>query len=258
MCGELNSLNNAFKYRALHLDFRSIHQPIVIIGAGAAGLACAISAAKQRHPVVLLEQQADIGGTVVNALIHTLGGLFDEQGEQLNAGLPEEPVERLMQASTFTQQRRIGKTMTLNVDPAVYLQVIHDWLAEFSNIDIYCQAEVTDYFVQNRQVGQITITQAGRVFTLKPWILVDTTGHVVLVRQFVQDGEVLAGIILQLRGVAANALKFPKRAAVLRKVLQAVAEGSLPSECATLWLDTGVYPDEDYAKFNTLRTGTSS
>lgn len=59
---------------------------IRIFRAGVAGITCALSAAERGIEVVLLEQNNEIRGNVVNALIHTLGGLFDDQGEILNPG----------------------------------------------------------------------------------------------------------------------------------------------------------------------------
>ena len=90
---------------------------IVIAGAGAAGMACALSSAMLGAKVVLLEQSGQIGGTVAQALIHTLGGFFDDQGGVLNPGLPEELIERLTRASPLTCKRRIGKTWKLKRRP---------------------------------------------------------------------------------------------------------------------------------------------
>ena len=75
--------------------------PLVIVGGGAAGLSCALSAAAQGANVLLVEKAASLGGTVTHALIHTLGGLFDDQGNFLNPGLPVELADRLAQASSF-------------------------------------------------------------------------------------------------------------------------------------------------------------
>ncbi|OAD20123.1 FAD dependent oxidoreductase [Candidatus Thiomargarita nelsonii] len=68
----------------------------------------------------------------------------------------------------------------------------------------------------------------------------------------VDDGMALGGFILQLRGISPNALRFPKGVALLRHIRKAVENHELPPECATLWLDTGIYPNEAYAKFNVM------
>ncbi len=91
---------------------------------------------------------------------------------------------------------------------------------------------------------------------LNPDVLIDTTGQADVVRSIdaslVTDGSALAGFILQLRGVAENALQFPKGVALLRRIRKATENQQLPPECATLWLDKGVYSDEIYVKFNLM------
>ena len=61
----------------------NLHHTIAVIGAGASGLACALAAARAGSTVILLEKTARLGGTVTAALIHTLGGLYDDAGEFL-------------------------------------------------------------------------------------------------------------------------------------------------------------------------------
>jgi len=228
--------------------------PIVIVGGGAAGIGCALSAAAQGINVVLLEKTAQVGGTVTQALIHTLGGLFDDQGNFLNPGLPVELTERLSHACSHTRKRRIGKTWVLNVEPTVYAQVINDWIKTYPNIEVSYQSSITSVSVHAEQVEQVSVTCDGKSRTLQPHALIDTTGHAEIVRlidaRLVSDGMALAGFILQLRGIAPHALQFPKGVALLRRIRKATDNQELPPECSTLWLDTGVYPDEVYVKFN--------
>ena len=68
---------------------------MIVVGAGAAGVSAAISAARFGAEVLLLENRPRVGGTVTHSLIHTLGGLFDSEGDYLNAGMPVELVQRL-------------------------------------------------------------------------------------------------------------------------------------------------------------------
>ena len=229
---------------------------IVIVGAGAAGIASALTAAAQGASVVLLEKSGQLGGTVTQTLIHTLGGLFDDQGDFLNPGLPVELTERLSQASPLTQKRRIGKTWTLSVDPEVYAQVVNDWINEYPNLEVRYHTTITNVLVNARRIDQVTVTDDHKSDTLHLQALIDTTGQADIVRQIdvnkVTEGAALAGLILQLRGVAPEAVKFPKGVALLQRIRKAAANHKLPPECATLWLDSGVYPDEVYVKFNLM------
>ncbi len=230
-------------------------KPIVIVGAGAAGTACALAAAEQGADVLLLEQSGRTGGIVVHTLIHTLGGLFDDHGEFLNPGLPVELAERLSQASPHTQKRRIGKTWTLSVDPEVYARVTREWIGEYPGIEVHYHTSITNISVHAGNIDEITITGNCNAFTLLPRAVIDTTGRADIVRQVKNvsdftEGETLAGMIVRLRKVVPDAVKFPESVALLLRIRRAAENRELPPECASLWLDDGVYPDEVYVKFN--------
>ena len=231
----------------------SAHE-ITVFGGGAAGLACALAAARLGAGVLLLEITGRCGGTVGEALIHTIGGLFDDQGRFLNNGLPVELTERLSRACEWTRKRRIGKTWVLNVDPEVYVKVISDWIAMTPNITVGYLTKVGDITINNGSVREIEIYLNSDKYTISPAAVVDTTGSANVIRQIdvnlVSQGEAMGGFIVSLRGLAPDVLQFPKGIGVLREIRSAVGRGELPLECGTTWLDAGVYPGEAYAKFS--------
>lgn len=226
----------------------------MVVGGGAAGLACSLSAAAEGAHVLLLENDRELGGTVRQAMIHTIAGLFDENGEFLNAGLPMQLVERLTRACRFTQKRRIGKTWVLNTDPCVYAELVRHWISETPGIEVRCQARLTKLSADQERVTALEYESQGSIQTIFPRALIDATGSACLVRQMnpdlVADGCALGGFIVRLRGLRPWALDFPKGAGILREIRKAAQNGHLPPECSTVWIDTGVYADEAYAKFN--------
>lgn len=232
--------------------------PVVVVGAGAAGMACALATARHGKEVVLVEKTSGLGGTVKQALIHTLGGLFDDQGELLNQGLSVELCEKLFQACSQTKKRRIGKTWVLDVDPDIYTQVVTDWITATANITVYSHAEINRVVIEDKTVKQVIINRNNEIFTVNASALIDTTGSAEVVRQIdvdlVDEGMALGGYILQLRNVEPGTLKFPKGVALLRDIRRAAEQGQLSQECATVWLDSGVYADEVYAKFSVSMT----
>jgi hypothetical protein len=228
--------------------------PLLVIGAGAAGMACALAAARGGAEVLLLERAADTGGTVADALIHTIGGLFDEAGEPVNAGLPLELIERLMAADPRTAPRRIGRTRVLNVDPAVYREVTRRWLAEESRITCLTDSEVTAIETRDGRVHGVRLCVGGGERGLHPHAVVDASGDAAAVRlvdpALVEPGEALAGLVAVVTGAATGALAFPKGVALIKHIRAAVAAGELPDECTTLWPDSGIAADEVYLKLN--------
>ena len=79
--------------------------------------------ARRGSRVSLIEAGPQVGGTVADALIHTLGGLYDSAGEFLNDGLAKEMAQRLIDADTSVFRRRMGRVWVLNVCPNLYRRV---------------------------------------------------------------------------------------------------------------------------------------
>lgn len=229
---------------------------IIVVGAGAAGLACAISAATQGANVTLVEKMANLGGTVAHSLIHTIGGLYDDAGDYINEGLPITLTESLLHANVHTAKRRMGKVWTLSVDPAIYESVIERWVARFANITVLRNAYPTQIQIEGSRVEQISVTNGKETMTFRADALVDATGSAAVVRRVdaskVVEGDALSGLIFQIRGVAPNALKFPKNVGMQRTIKKAINAGNLSTLFTRTWFDRGVYPDEVYAKANIL------
>ncbi len=239
----------------------SVNAPIVIVGAGAAGIAAALAASTAGCEVWLLESSPVIGGTVGQALIHTLGGFYDSDGELVNAGLSAELLERLQAASPLTLKRQMGKVWVLSADPAIYVETVQEWLKQFSHLHVMTSTQISGLTLAEGDNGEQAIRQVMiRTFEGEYWqsagAVVDASGQAAVVRQWnrqqVADSVALAGFIIQLHGVEEGALRFPRSIALRRQINQAVTAGVLPPECASVWLDTGVVPAEAYAKFNLL------
>lgn len=225
-------------------------RPVVVCGAGAAGIAAAIATARAGASVLLVEREAAIGGTVASALIHTLGGLYDSAGQIQNAGLPAELIERLQRADSRTRQRRMGRTFVLQVCPVVYRRVVQAWLVEEPQITPLCGSAVTHIVREGERIVEFEINGQ----KLRPRAVIDATGSAEVTRLLdpalvCDDGPRSAGgWIFRLSGVQPGALEFPRGIAAVRDVREATAAGHLPPLCGHTWLDIGLSPDEAYVK----------
>jgi hypothetical protein len=227
---------------------------IAVCGAGAAGMAAALSAARAGADVCLIESQPCVGGTVAHALIHTIGGLFDSAGEFLNGGLAQELAEALTRADPTVRRRQLGRTWVLNVDPETYQGVTRRWLAAEPRVTVCtgtCVRAVTR--IADRMTGLDVVGPAGPV-QLRTRAVVDATGTGAIARlvasELIQDDpkRAAAGLIFSLGGVTPGTLDWPKGMAVVRALRTAAADGRLPPECARAWVDAGVREDEVYVK----------
>src|ERR1700728_2763506 len=96
---------------------------VLVVGGGAAGLAAAVTAAREGLRVVLLERYGFCGGAAVAGLSGTVCGLYaaSDDGsrppEQLVFGFAEEFVALMRSRGGITDPIRYGKTFTLVHDP---------------------------------------------------------------------------------------------------------------------------------------------
>lgn len=227
---------------------------VVVCGAGAAGMAAAIAAARAGAEVHLLEAAESPGGTVANALIHTLGGLYDSAGDIFNDGLAGELIAALTRADATVHRRAMGRTWVLTVCPDTYRDVVRRWIEAEPRLDVRYRTQVSEVEVANGRIVAVTIRGAAGSQKLAPRALVDATGTAQVVRKadpglVISDPQRAAGgLVLRLRGAAHGALAFPKGARFIRALRQAAGDGSLPHRCRNAWIDTGIAADEVFLK----------
>lgn len=229
-------------------------ETVAVCGAGAAGLAAAVAAARAGAAVTLIEARPALGGTVTHALIHTLGGLFDSEGEFLNGGLARELADALAAADPAVRRRRLGSVWVLNACPEVYRSVVCRLVAAEPRITLMTRTRVTGVVRSIDSVLAVDATGPAGATRLSVHAVVDATGTAEVVRRIdpsLVDDEhnpAAGGLIVRLRGIAAGALAFPRGLAVVRALRRATDDGTLPPECGRVWLDAGVYDDEAYIK----------
>lgn len=229
--------------------------PVVVCGGGAAGMAAALAAARADVPVLLVETGPRIGGTVANAMIHTLGGIFDFDCKYLNEGLPRLLAEKLLQRDAAVRPRRIGRVWVLSVCPMLYQEVVTAWVASEGRITSLTGARVQDVVEESGSIRMVEIeTNEGEVVQIQPRAVVDATGCGAIARLLREDlmqarsHPAAGGLIFTLHDVAKGALDVPKGIGLLRELRAAAESGTLSRRCRWVWLDRGVREGEVYVK----------
>jgi hypothetical protein len=229
---------------------------VVVAGAGAAGLATAIRAARGGARVALVERRAEPGGIVAHALIHTIAGLYDSAGTFLNPGLPVELAERLAARDGDTAKRRMGRVHVLSASPAAYAATVADWIAEEPNIRFFAHARAMRAEMEEDRVAAVHVAAEGGEMILDVSAVVDCTGEAALVCSIdphlvlADDEEALAGLVFWVKGADPEGIGFPRGLAVQRALREAVAAGELPAAFSAAWIDSGVRPDEAFVKLS--------
>lgn len=235
---------------------------VAVCGAGAAGAAAAIAAARAGADVYLVEAREDLGGTMANALLHTLAGLYDSRGEYLNDGLARELAERLLAADAHVRPRRMGKLWVLNVDPELYRAVVRKWVLDERRIRPLFGTRVMGASCNGSRVRQLELA-GPELSRLSVDAVVDTTGSAAVLGfvsselRVTSQNAAAAGLVVRVRGVAPGTMAFPRNVALVRALREEADAGALPEECRHAWLDTGIYDDEVYLKLLVPSSGTS-
>lgn len=235
---------------------------VVVIGAGSAGIAAAICAARLKKNIFLIETDNRPGGTVVQSLIHTLGGIYDSSGRFINKGLCVELTERLSLASPLTRMRKIGRLWTLSVCPDIYEKTVRSWIREESKIRVFYNSRLTRIVKDGSRISAIEfVSPEEGVITVQTSALIDATGNAAAVyllnhRLTVNAWRKMAGgLIFRMQGVKSETLKFPKNIELVRAIRRAANEKILPRQCALAWVDIGVGKDEAYVKLTVSLKG---
>lgn len=225
---------------------------VAVCGAGAAGMAAAIACARAGVAVSLLEERGQVGGTMADTLLHTIAGLYDSQGNELNPGLPRELIERLHGASAKVRKRRMGKVWVLEVDPDVYRAVTAAWLASEPLIHVHTGTRVFGVKHESARVHGVQLSAAPDS-VLPIASLVDATGDAAVLAaidaSLVRHERAAAGgWIFRMRGARPGTLQFPRNLAVVRALREAALAGLLPPLCRNAFVDSGVSEDEVFIK----------
>jgi hypothetical protein len=177
--------------RTIALDARdmrpveTIEADVFVAGGGAAGLAAAVTAARQGCRVVLAERYGFCGGGAVAGLSGTVCGLYeasdgDAPPNQLVHGFVDEFIAMMRARGGLGEPVKYGKTYTVVHDPLVWREV-GDALLREAGITVIYHATVTEVLLdQGRVAGAQIYTKSGKVKVLAP-VTIDASGDADLV-----------------------------------------------------------------------------
>lgn len=163
---------NMPKYETLKFD-------VAVVGAGAAGIPAAISAAREGAKVVLIEEDQQPGGAPVDMYITFICGaprvgIYNNLVQELNAKhtLSGKPVE------TFGRYGMDGKNHWWH--PTAYLMVLNKFMRQEKNLTLMCGAPVVETLVStkgNRNIVRgVRIMRNGVLQDIEASVVIDATG----------------------------------------------------------------------------------
>ena len=156
-----------------------MHCDVAIVGAGAAGIAAAVAAAKAGVHVVIVERYGFTGGLATTALVGTICGLFYRNltgARYAVQGFAREFAEAV-QAQSQTQITQFAEGLHfLPYRPAVFHEEARRQLQQ-AGVSVLLQSCVTSAQVNARRISELRIQAADQVFSLYPAAVVDCSGN---------------------------------------------------------------------------------
>jgi hypothetical protein len=155
---------------------------VLVVGGGAAGVATAITAARQGMQVTLLERYGFCGGGAVAGMSGTICGMYmasdspDSRPEPLVHGFAEEFARRMTAVGGLTPPVRYGKSFSLVHDPLAWRNVADAMLAE-AGVRVLFHTMVTEVLLEGGQrvAGVQAYTKQGK-HRIDADITVDASG----------------------------------------------------------------------------------
>ncbi len=173
------------------MDF-SVKYDIVVTGAGIAGVAAALAAARRGHKVALIEKQTLIGGLATSGLIFVYLPLCDGEGTQVTSGIAQELLLRGLEFSPFKLSKSWGgdgapmrsRSDRYEVDfaPASLTLALDEALAG-ANVDLWLDTRVCDVRQRSGRVTAIEVENASGRGLLSARCFVDASGEALLIRR---------------------------------------------------------------------------
>ncbi len=162
---------------------------VLVIGGGPAGVAAAVSAARQGANVLLVEEQPSLGGMATSGLVGPFMTVYDRDGEEkIVGGIYDEIVERLKKYSAVIPPEKTDspsvytsfiKRYHRHVTPfdSFYLSIVLDEMVREAGVELLCYTQFADCVTENGKIKYAVFTAHEGMICVSAKIYVDCTGN---------------------------------------------------------------------------------
>ena len=211
---------------------------VIVLGAGSAVLAAAVTAARQGVRFLLLERHGFAGGMGTASLVHTFCGLYRMGGEEpvlANPGFPSEMAERMLRATGAAGPVKMGRVWVLMQHPVEFVRIADELLAE-SGVEVIFHAEVVSA-EKSPEGWSLCVACRGGMVSFSGKTVIDTSGDAVLAGMLGAEADLVEPARLQrpayvfgIQGVTGGESGLP----LAGRIVDGIRRGLLPKEALGL------------------------
>ena len=168
---------------------KKVKYDVVVCGAGVAGVAAAMAAARMGAKTAVIEKQCLLGGLATSGLIYIYLPLCDGNGKQLAFGLAEEMLQRCVEYGPFDIPEQWGGPTggepgcieakngryACCFSPAGFTLTLDKMLAE-ANVDLWLDSLITDARKDGNRIESVDVENLSGKTRINGKCFVDATG----------------------------------------------------------------------------------
>lgn len=178
-------MNPAIQIKDLR-GYSELFSDVIVVGSGPAGVAAAVTAARQGAQVTVVEKYGFSGGQTVAGLSGTICGLYatstnaNQSPKIIVGGFAKEFLTRLEDLGGVTDAVQYGKTFTRVHDPLVW-RIAADQLLLEENVNIRYHTMVIGVVANDFNLTGIITSDVGGLTLMRAGRFIDATGDASLI-----------------------------------------------------------------------------
>lgn len=164
------------------MAFNYIQTQVVVVGAGSAGIAAAVAAARSGVKTILVEKSSELGGTSVSAQVSPFMSFHNSNSNPVNGGFLDEIIMELKKIGGTTGSLECkgkppwGKNSTITPFDPYLLSYTYIRLLEDAGVNIMLHSFVSDVIMENNNIVGVIVEGKGGRKIISSQVVIDASG----------------------------------------------------------------------------------
>jgi len=154
---------------------------VVVIGGGSAGIAAAIGAARTGASVCLVEKYGFLGGAATNSSVLALCGFFDQNKNQVVAGVGQQVLDQLRTRNIYQTQTVPETGNTIVLLDLETIKSVYDDLITAAGVHLVLHSQLISATVLDGNITAVDVVHRGGMETITALAFVDCSGDGALI-----------------------------------------------------------------------------